>query len=219
MPDNQKTYFEQAYQTGSDIWSHVPYQNYALAMLPQLDPNSLILDIGAGRGLFTLNLVDRGFRVLGIDYAQNIVDLVNQRIQEQNLNDRARFIAGDALDIPFADNGFNMAIDIGTFQHISHDKWQVYVNELQRVLTPHGYYLNVSLSKRTHRFMGIDPSTLFDGSFTKFGIHYQFFADDDIQHIFGERFLTLNQLHEKLPSPTDPQDEVVLVFTLMQKRT
>ena len=216
--DHQQNYFKQAYQTGSDIWSHIPYRHTALSMIPQIEPDSLILDIGAGRGLFTLSLVERGFRVLGIDYAANIVETVNQEIQSRGLSERARFITGNALNVPFIDRSFAMAIDIGTFQHIARYDWQSYVNELDRTLNTHGYYLNVSLSKRTKQFMGINPSTLLDGVFTKFGIHYQFFADDDMQHIFGERFLLINQQYESFSSPTDLNDEIILVFTLMQKR-
>src|SRR5690606_16741349 len=106
-PETQKQYFQFAYQTGSDIWTHIPYQYKAQQMLPSMDRDALVLDIGAGRGLWAAKLVGLGYRVLGIDYVESIVEKVNQRIRSDGYSDRARFMVGNALDIPFVDNGFD----------------------------------------------------------------------------------------------------------------
>lgn len=217
-PETQKQYFQFAYQTGSDIWSHIPYRYKAEQMLPPMNRDAMILDIGAGRGLWAAKLVGLGYRVLGIDYVQSIVDKVNDRIREEGYSDRARFMKGDALEVPFVDGGFEMATDIGTFQHIKHHQWDDYVKEMYRVLTPHGYFLKVSLSKRTPQFMGWNPRSESDGDFVKFGVHYHFFTEKEIDETFGNHFTILDQQFETYESHSDPGDAVTLVFTLMQKK-
>ncbi|MFT6361059.1 MAG: ubiquinone/menaquinone biosynthesis C-methylase UbiE [Candidatus Paceibacteria bacterium] len=217
-PEIQKQYFQFAYQTGSDIWTHIPYRYKAEQMLPPMEKDALVLDIGAGRGLWAAKLVGLGYRILGIDYVKEIVSTVNIRIKEDGYADRARFMVGDALDIPFTDNGFDMVSDIGTLQHIKEKDWDAYVEEIHRVLKYGAYYLKISLSKRTPQFMGWSPSSSTDGNFTKFGVHYHFFTESEIETLFNDRFVIVDQQFENYESKSDPDDNVTLVFTLMQKK-
>lgn len=217
-PEIQKQYFQFAYQTGSDIWSHIPYRYRAEQMLPPLEKDSLILDIGAGRGLWAMKLAQQGFKVLGIDYVESIVTKVNNRIAEEGYQDRARFMVGNALDIPFVENGFDMVTDIGTLQHIQSHQWNTYTKEVSRVLKQHGYYLNISLSRKTNNFLGWHPRSDADGDFTKFGVHYHFFNETEITQIFEKEFNIIDQQFESYDSHSDPNDDIVLVFTLMQKK-
>ena len=217
-PEIQKQYFQFAYQTGSDIWTHIPYRYKAEQMLPSLEKDALILDIGAGRGLWAAKLVGLGYRILGIDYVKEIVDKVNIRIKEDGYSDRARFMVGDALDVPFTDTSFDMVTDIGTLQHIKEHDWHNYVKEIHRVLKYGGYYLKISLSQKTPQFMGWNPRSSNDGNFTKFGVHYHFFNETEIEELFSNDFIIVDQQFETYDSKSDPGDNVTLVFTLMQKK-
>ena len=218
-PEKQKQYFEFAYQTGSDIWSHIPYRYVAQAMMPDLEPDSMVLDIGAGRGLWAIKLLEAGYRVLGIDYVTSIVNAVNYKITEEGFIGRGRFMVANALDIPFTNSSFPMVTDIGTFQHVQSQDWEKYMHEVHRVIQDGGYYLNVSLSRRTHRFQGFSPSVGDQGEFHKFGVHYYFFTEGELQEIFETHFIIIDQRFETYESKSDPADDVVLVFTLMQKKT
>lgn len=217
-PETQKQYFQFAYKTGSDIWTHIPYRYQAEKMLPVLPRDALFLDVGAGRGLWTMKLVSLGYRVLGIDYIPLIVDKANERIHEDGYEDRARFVLGNVLDIPFVDEGFDMATDIGTLQHFENTDWHQYQKEISRVLKKGGYYLLVTLSRKTRKLLGWNPSISTTGDFSKFGVHYHFFTQEEIQTIFGENFNIINQHEETYQSQSDPDDETVLLFTLMQKK-
>lgn len=217
-PEIQKQYFQFAYQTGSDIWSHIPYRSIAHSMIPTLEKDDLVLDIGAGRGLWALDLVEKGYRVLGLDYAESIVEKVNQKILQNGYSERARFMVGNATSIPFVDQGFHMATDIGTLQHITSEQWHAYATEVSRVLIAGGYYLNISLSRKTKKFLGFHPRESIDGDFTKFGVHYHFFTRQEIATIFGDKFIAIDQRFESYDSHSDPGDKLTLVFTLMQKK-
>lgn len=215
--DAQKNYFEIAYRTGSDIWTHIPYHQIALHMMPPLQKDSFVLDVGAGRGVWLMKLVNEGYRVIGIDYVNDAVRLGNRDIKLHNVADKARFIHGDVRDIPLADQTFDAVTDIGVFQHLDRNDWFQYINEVKRVLKPGGYLLNVSLSKETPRFLGFRPKNAPDSSFEKFGVSYYFFGNQEVEDLFAQNgFVLLEQRIENFDAKTDPGDSISLVFSLFK---
>jgi len=216
---SQKKYFEQAYRTGSDIWSHVPYHDTAFSLMPELAPDSTVLDLGAGRGIWAQKLIESGLRVIGVDYIRGIVDRVNEDAKESGISEKLYYIEADVLDLPFQDECFTCITDIGVFQHIHTDQWIRYIEELYRVLAPEGYFVNVSLSKRTPQFLGWRPYAVEDFQFEKFGVYYSFFHETDIETLFGAHFDIEEQKTEMYPMKTDPADKIALVFTRMKKKS
>ncbi len=216
--DVQKNYFELAYRTGSDVWTHIPYHSIAMRMLPPLPKDSFILDVGVGRGLWLHKLVAAGYRVIGLDYIPEIIKKGNADLKTENLGDRARFIVGDVLDIPLADNTFDCITDIGVLQHMSHGQWNQYMSEVSRVLKTGGYVLNVSLSKETGRFLGFKPKHSAEAEFEKFGVTYYFFTNTELNELFASRGMQLvDQRIEHFDARTDPDDAIALVLSLYKK--
>jgi ubiquinone/menaquinone biosynthesis C-methylase UbiE len=218
MNQAHKQFFETAYRTGSDIWSHLPYQKTALQMTPHLPQDSLILDVGSGRGLWVQKLVQMGYRLIGIDYVQLIVDRANDRIKSEGIQNRARFMVGDVCDIPLANESFDMATDIGLLQHLDPEDWKTYVNEIHRVLKKDGCFLNVSLSRHTTQFMGLHPRRENHGDFEKFGLHYYFFTEEELDTLFSKKFIKIEQRIRYFDTRNDPEDGIALIFTLLQKK-
>ena len=215
--DAQKNYFEIAYRTGSDVWTHVPYHKSALRMMPPLPKDSFVLDVGAGRGVWLMKLVSEGYRVIGIDYVNDAVRLGNRDIKLHNVVDKARFILGDVRDIPLADQTFDAVTDIGVLQHLDMHDWNQYVAELRRVTKPGGYVLNVSLSKETPQFLGFKPKNREESLFEKFGVSYYFFTNAEVRELFAQQgFVLLEQRIETFDAKTDPSDSLSLVFSLFK---
>lgn len=215
--DAQKNYFEIAYRTGSDVWTHMPYHQTAMKMMPPLPADSFILDVGVGRGLWLNKLVKEGYRVIGLDYVADIVKLGNRDLKLHSLADKARFIQGDVRDIPLADGTFDAITDIGVLQHLDQNDWNQYISEMKRVLKPSGYVLNVSLSKETPRFLGFKPKLSSESAFEKFGVSYYFFSSDEIRDLFAPHgFALLEQRTESFEAKTDPGDSLSLVFSLFK---
>jgi ubiquinone/menaquinone biosynthesis C-methylase UbiE len=195
----QKQYFEVAYRTGSDIWTHIPYAEKALAMLPPLPTGALVLDIGSGRGLWAIKLATLGYRVLGMDYLQSVVDSANSEVVYRNLVSQVRFVQGDVRDIPFTDNSFQLVTDIGVLQHLVPGDWIAYVRELSRVTAPGGHVLSVTLSRRTERFLGFTPSIMPEAHVEKFGGPIFLLESTQIQR--GQLVQENRQDWESVPQP------------------
>lgn len=215
----QKQYFEVAYRTGSDIWTHVPYAQVLSEMLPKLPVDSLVLDIGSGRGLWAVKLAELGYRVLGIDYLPSVVSAANDEVRYRKLDGRVRFIEGDVRDIPFTDNSFQLVTDIGVLQHLVPADWVAYVQELSRVVAPGGYVATVTLSRQTPAFLGFKPSTMSEAHVEKFGVSYYFFDESEVTTLFGYGdFELISQRTEFFDARSDPGDRVALLFSVFRKK-
>lgn len=213
--DAQKNYFELAYRTGSDVWTHVPYAKTALSMLPPVPKDSFVLDLGSGRGLWLMRLVEEGYRVIGVDYVAEIVRHGNRDIKLHGIADRARFVHGDVRDLPLADGSFDAVTDVGVLQHLDPADRATYASELRRVTKSGGYVLNVSLSKETQRFLGFRPKASDESRFEKFGVSYSFFMPEELDGIFLPRGFTLvDRKTEAFDARTDPGDSMVFLFSL-----
>jgi ubiquinone/menaquinone biosynthesis C-methylase UbiE len=217
-PESQYQYFDTAYRTGSDIWTHLPYYETALHMLPAVPPNSIVLDVGSGRGLWAFKLIDLGYRVIGVDYVRSIVDKVNADIKLMSYAERARFVHGNATDLPFTDQSFPLVTDIGVLQHLPEGDWHTYCSELARVVSDQGYVLSVTLSSDTPRYLGFTPKIENLSPYHKFGVSYHFLSEDDITQLFAKYgFKVIEQQTKFFNTQSDPGDSLGLLFTLFQK--
>lgn len=211
----QRNYFEIAYRTGSDVWTHIPYHHIAMQVLPPLAPDAMVLDLGAGRGLWISKLVADGNRAIGLEYIPEMVRKGNQDIKLHGFADRARFIEGDVRDIPLVDQSFDAVTDIGTVQHLDPVDWNQYASEIRRVVKPGGYVMTVVLSKETPRFLGFFPKKSIDSQFEKFNVSYYFFTKEEMNGLFESRNMVLvDQRVEYFDARTDPGDQIALLFSL-----
>ncbi|HVZ58681.1 MAG TPA: class I SAM-dependent methyltransferase [Patescibacteria group bacterium] len=96
-----------------------------------------ILDLGCGGGRSTIPLHNMGYKVEGIDIAENLIKELKKK------NPSVKAIVGDAMDMPYKDRSF----DIVLFSHNSLDCMYPYsarkrtLNEIDRVLKKKGFFI------------------------------------------------------------------------------
>ncbi|MEM1242632.1 MAG: class I SAM-dependent methyltransferase [Cyanobacteria bacterium P01_H01_bin.26] len=101
-------------------------------------PNTSFLEPGVGTGLNVLSLVKRGYPVTGIDISQEMLDQFRQKLQKIPKN--LTLIQSDASTLPLPD----VSVDVVLTVHMIHTvaDWQIFLDEIDRVLKPQGFYLN-----------------------------------------------------------------------------
>ena len=108
-----------------------------LIKLSNFTPDMHILDVGCGVGGSTRRLShEAGCRVTGIDLSDEYIDAAERLTQLLNMQDRVKFHAASALELPFVDNTFNGAWSIQMNMNIE-DKLG-WIKEVYRVLKPGG---------------------------------------------------------------------------------
>lgn len=186
--DSQKQFFEQAYKTGSDLWTSVNKTIEMKNFLSLLPKEGMILDIGCGRGRIDFALVDLGHKVIGLDYVKDIVESNNDEAKTRNVLDKVRFVEGSAFDIPFADASFDGALDIGVAHHFTKDELVLYRDEISRVLKKGGLLFLVVLAHETPKYLTFLPAQSEVAEFDFHGVHYHFFAKEELDSTFGSTF-------------------------------
>ncbi|WP_277213810.1 class I SAM-dependent methyltransferase [Isoptericola croceus] len=112
-------------------WGIRPWEKYPRAAATSIDAHldavegsrsgarGRALDLGCGRGLYTLELARRGWQAVG-------VDLVPRAVEEARRRDRAgiaEFAVADVTALGAADLGaFDLFLDIGCFQGLDADQ-------------------------------------------------------------------------------------------------
>jgi ubiquinone/menaquinone biosynthesis C-methylase UbiE len=108
-----------------------------LAELAGITPDSRVLDVGSGVGGPSLHLAATyGCHITGLDLVGTNVGEANDRAKARGLDHLATFETGDALDMPFEDNSFNVVWGQDAWCHMP-DKEKL-IDEVLRVLAPGG---------------------------------------------------------------------------------
>lgn len=191
--DEQKNFFETAYKTGSDLWTDKLYHSKILEYISLLPANSLTLDLGSGRGRLSFAMAEMGLRVIGLEYIESLTEINNTEVQAKNLEGKIKFVAGDALEIAFADTSFDAVTDFELLQHLHREDWPKYSSEINRVLKPGGHVLTVCLSKETESFYDFAPSQSIEGDYEKYGVFFHFFTPAELAKVYGDNFKIIKQ--------------------------
>ncbi len=208
-----KKHFGIAYKTGADVWTHPFTNKESLKLTQKLSSGAYVLDIGSGRGFLAKHLAEMGFKVIGLDFEGEVVKKANENIKDWQLEGKVKFVEADALSIPFPDASFDAACDFGLFETLFKSDWEKYANEINRVLKPGAFYLNVSLSVETAHFFEFSPKGSAEKDFEKYGIHYHFFEKEEIKNIFANKLKVISQE----TTLATKNKGVVLLETLFQK--
>lgn len=108
-----------------------------LAELCQLNQESKILVVGCGTGGNSCYLADKyGCQIVGIDTAEHMIEHAQERAKTLQLADQVIFQVGDAYNLEFPDNSFDVVLTVFVSQFL--DPHQAYPGFL-RVLRPGGY--------------------------------------------------------------------------------
>lgn len=111
------------------------YDRFVEEVTPRVDKGSRVLDVGCGRGQVTgrLALEMPDCQVIGVDLSD---DMVQEAREHMSPLENLEFRRGDALDLPFDDQSFDVVVSVASIKH-----WPdrlTGVREILRVLTPGG---------------------------------------------------------------------------------
>jgi len=109
------------------IQSYKAKNGYAklLQVIPGIETNGRVLEIGAGKAFMSQILRDRGCHTTAIDLDYNIT--------KTNCNKVDSYIVGNMLNLPFKNNSFNLVISCGLIEHFTLDVVQDIFLECKRV--------------------------------------------------------------------------------------
>lgn len=111
----------------------------------KFDGETAVLEVGCGRGGGSELILDyNGKSVTGLDFSKNAIKFCQQNYGNSRLN----FVVGNAEQLPFEDNSFNIVINVES-SHCYGNR-QAFFSEVARILKPSGYFLYADFMGRVH---------------------------------------------------------------------
>lgn len=130
-----------------DRWFETPigalvrkYENELLLDLLKPGRQETILDAGCGTGIFTLNILEAGPRITGLDISYPMLKRAEQKAKGYPF----RAVAGDMRYLPFADECFDKAVSMTALEFITDG--QAAVEDLFRVIKKGGVVVVTTLN-------------------------------------------------------------------------
>jgi demethylmenaquinone methyltransferase/2-methoxy-6-polyprenyl-1,4-benzoquinol methylase len=87
-------------------------------------PPARTLDVACGTGFLTQHL---GGEITGLDQSASMLELAGAKVPE------GRFVEGDALELPFADDSFERVLTSFFYGHLEEDDRDAFLREARRV--------------------------------------------------------------------------------------
>jgi ubiquinone/menaquinone biosynthesis C-methylase UbiE len=102
-------------------------------------PAGNAIDLGCGTGTNIITLAKAGWKVTGIDFAPRAIRIANKKLKRENI--QADIQVGDVTRLDLVSEPFDLVLDIGCFHGLSQTGKQDYLNQLERILAPNGFWL------------------------------------------------------------------------------
>jgi demethylmenaquinone methyltransferase/2-methoxy-6-polyprenyl-1,4-benzoquinol methylase len=157
-----------------------------------------LLDLATGTGDLAIDAANfhSNITAIGLDFVQEMVDLGNQKIKHHKLNDRAILKWGDATDIDYPDNTFDVVTMAFGIRNIP-DKDKA-LTEMKRVVLPSGQILILELTtpnkgpfKNLYNFYLNLLLPKIAKIFTKNSAAYEYLADSIMNFPTRSKFISL----------------------------
>ena len=113
------------------------WRRAAVNML-EIRTGDTVLDVATGTGEMALLATCHGAKVTGIDLSMQMLLLAASKARTHRLGKQYSVVQGDALSMPFRDKTFNSAIVAFGIRNM--DNLEVFLDEICRVLNPHGRF-------------------------------------------------------------------------------
>ena len=98
-----------------------------------------ILDVGCGSGVFLLEFIKMGAKVVGIDYSQKMLNMAEAELKLYKISrNKYKLILANATNLPLNNKSFDLVLATGLTDYMTDQDDLKFLQEAVRVLKPNG---------------------------------------------------------------------------------
>jgi len=112
----------------------------------QNHPAGKAIDLGCGTGTNVITLAKAGWQVTGVDFARRAIRIARQKLKKEGI--QADLWVGDVTKLKDSSDVYDLVLDIGCFHGLSEQGKRDYVDQLDRILKPGGFWLMYGFSRQ-----------------------------------------------------------------------
>jgi ubiquinone/menaquinone biosynthesis C-methylase UbiE len=116
-------------------YKEIQYRAWLDLLVSRLDRGDAILDLGCGNGRAVKYLVDKGFRGIGIDISDKMLEMARKHVP------KGRFYKKEFTQIRFAHKSINAVISFFAFNHIPKKEFIKTIKICRKILKNDGLLL------------------------------------------------------------------------------
>jgi SAM-dependent methyltransferase len=149
MSEQSQAVFKRLYRSArcpEDLpWHRAEPPGLLVDALDSRDEAGTALDVGCGAGTYSLHMARRGYRVTGVDFMPEAVELLRRQAADAGLT-----ITADQADILVWEppNAYDLVLDVGCLHSLGAERHARYKSRLLRWLAPGGDFVLVHCGRR-----------------------------------------------------------------------
>ena len=104
--------------------------------------DSKVLEVACNMGTTLIHIAKKyGCDIVGVDLDEKAVEKAKKKVKDNDLEDKVKFMEGDAFKLPFEDESFDVVVNEAMLTMLLGDKKERALKEYYRVLKPGGVVL------------------------------------------------------------------------------
>jgi SAM-dependent methyltransferase len=131
---------------------------YVLAIVDENPTMRSFLDVGCGTGELVRRVAGRGIDAVGVDFAQEMIDLANQKAIEETVT-QAKFIRRSIFDFEIPGKSYDLISANGFIEYISGREMNAFFDLIAEALAPGGSFV-VGSRNRLFNLVSMNDFTL-----------------------------------------------------------
>jgi len=201
--------FDKRFNSPNILRRYVHRTQY-FSIVKQIQPHEVVIDIGCGEGVLSCLLAQKGIKVVGVDISEPNIKAAKELAIRMGVSDKVDFFIGDAENVPFPDNSFDVALSCHVLEHLPDFKKglrEVYrltknkaivalptvFNLCSIIQVGHGCYFNKTPRSLLALFIGLFKLIV---NLNKEGVNEGYAGNPNLIHIFRYPWIMKRQLLE-----------------------